>query len=456
MLKDKPLRILIILLVFTFSLVNQVSGQAPLQVLYTSYTINGDKETPAYQSVYQYDNKGRIKTNSAYNWKESESRLALSATFEYGYDNDNRQVFEKYIQYRYLSDTIQSTSIFNKVYDDIGNLIQYTITETYFDNPNVSTFAINYTYSSKGCEQRKDITSSINGIIRYNYYILYTRDDQCREVLTQTTFITPSDFISSFETFEYEGGNLVAERGYSVSQGDTSLVTESLFEYNNANQKILEQQTNSWKEEYAYDGEGRLINKKSYAWDASLSEWMDRGETSFEFNAAGQLTIEQSEYDGFTFILQREYDDDGNNTRTLTYYFFSENNFQYYTEAQNTFRCDGAYTGSKIYDLASGQPKLVTRSQTEYLFPAACEATQGQTITLFPNPTSGQVNVLANTPLETYQVRVYNSAGQLIHVADSEEAILPALLDFSALPPGLYILSVTGNSFHASSKLIRN
>jgi hypothetical protein len=306
-----------------------------------------------------------------------------------------------------------------------------------------------------------DYQARLNGTGSNDYTVLYTYDNPCRLVLKQTTF-TEESYNPTFETFYYEGNNLVLNKAYSIQGTDTVLNYEYLYAYNEHNQKITEQRTGSYLIETSYDMEGRVSLITNYTWNSLLSTWILSGNTRNMYYTNGQLQEVSYEYfspmNSLLFRLRYEYNDAGNVSRVLTYQKFTLQGgtiLEYNNEQLIYYRCDGVVVANEFYSVENGTRLLTSGNKIVYLGPAPCEQQAKQDLRIYPNPTTGPVTLMPAQPLETFVIRVFNSSGQFIREYTSEQGISPVDMDFSEFPEGIYLITLTAPGYATSARLVK-
>lgn len=77
------------------------------------------------------------------------------------------------------------------------------------------------------------------------------------------------------------------------------------------------------------------------------------------------------------------------------------------------------------------------------------------TVTLYPNPTSGSVNVELGEGVRATDIRLFNTFGQLISSTSVNSSV--TTLDMSQLPNGIYFVQIfNGNELITTGKVVRN
>jgi hypothetical protein len=80
-----------------------------------------------------------------------------------------------------------------------------------------------------------------------------------------------------------------------------------------------------------------------------------------------------------------------------------------------------------------------------------------QSLIIYPNPSSGMINLNLNGPLaEKMKIGIYNLLGSLVLLREGipmgDRQTLT--LDLSSLPKGIYVLTLTGDNYSQTRKLI--
>lgn len=79
---------------------------------------------------------------------------------------------------------------------------------------------------------------------------------------------------------------------------------------------------------------------------------------------------------------------------------------------------------------------------------------QDFTIKLFPNPTSGNVNIFINKPEKTSSINIFNSIGQLVLNTEIKEMSNYISIQVNNLEKGIYILQYKTNNINKFSRLL--
>jgi hypothetical protein len=250
-------------------------AQQPLRIQDYYYTYDAilQEKKPRDEYLYQFDAKGREVAYQYNSWSDDKKKLWPKSRAEIVHDQQGREIKITAIQYRSYPDTILYKYVRETEYDAEGRVKVYTITETYHSTPNINTSSFFYTYSQEGCLARMDYQTRVNGMGQNDYSVLYTYETPCRITLKQTSFSESYNY-PVFETYDYAGGNLIANREYSVQGTDTVMNYEILYAYNEQNQKITEKRTGSYLSETTYDNQGRVSLITNYTWNHLLSNWI--------------------------------------------------------------------------------------------------------------------------------------------------------------------------------------
>jgi hypothetical protein len=87
-------------------------------------------------------------------------------------------------------------------------------------------------------------------------------------------------------------------------------------------------------------------------------------------------------------------------------------------------------------------------------FPASISPTNnGNTITLFPNPTNGEVSIYFSKAISRLQLKVVNALGQLVYSESTEVFNNKLSRNWSELPKGVYNLSIVTDSEERMNKM---
>ena len=77
-----------------------------------------------------------------------------------------------------------------------------------------------------------------------------------------------------------------------------------------------------------------------------------------------------------------------------------------------------------------------------------------QLITIYPNPTTGQITV-TGLPEEATRITVYNVQGELVHSQELNGSGEP-VIDLDAFPPGIYLLQLESEGSTIEKRVVKN
>jgi PKD repeat protein len=77
-------------------------------------------------------------------------------------------------------------------------------------------------------------------------------------------------------------------------------------------------------------------------------------------------------------------------------------------------------------------------------------------MTIYPNPTSGSVNISFTEPLANRKIAVYDLEGKRVYASTQEDNAKNVIVDLSKLPAGMYILNVTSEKTFYRARIIKD
>ena len=75
-------------------------------------------------------------------------------------------------------------------------------------------------------------------------------------------------------------------------------------------------------------------------------------------------------------------------------------------------------------------------------------------LTVFPNPSNGQITLISRGNSSIKQVEVYNITGNLLYQREFFDTVIQRNIDISSLGTGLYILKATSESHTFTTRII--
>ncbi len=67
-------------------------------------------------------------------------------------------------------------------------------------------------------------------------------------------------------------------------------------------------------------------------------------------------------------------------------------------------------------------------------------------VQMFPNPTSGYVNISINAPEQVFEIQVFDAMGRLVNSVKNQTADRNIVLNLTDLPSGVYMVRITGEA----------
>jgi len=200
----------------------------------------------------------------------------------------------------------------------------------------------------------------------------------------------------------------------------------------------------SWKEEYNYDVDGNLILTEFFRRDSDNDEWKQWRRMEDSYIESGNITLhivyiadeeqlrldKRFEYDyNETGLVMSEIEsswsrskNDWKNSNKIVYTYDEYNNLMLsieynWDETNGWFIYEKAFYYNSTY--SSGIEQIINN------------------IALFPNPTSGIINITGLT--QPAEVKIYSIQGQLLKF----ELQVENTIDISDLPTGVYLLNLS-------------
>lgn len=120
-----------------------------------------------------------------------------------------------------------------------------------------------------------------------------------------------------------------------------------------------------------------------------------------------------------------------------------ENNLEFIEETPYSITTFGEDVNGELYVGGSGK---IFKIKGNPMSSAESEAVK---LSIYPNPVINQIHIQSNITLE--EVKIYNMSGKLLlNVKENLDVI-----DFSKYPKGTYIITIKGNKFYKTEKIIK-
>lgn len=271
--------------------------------------------------------------------------------------------------------------------------------------------------------------------------IIYERDANCKEI--------NSIYLSQNYLGEYKPIRKIARHEFFVEGNE--ILTDSVFYLS------IFTTTPQWKFNYANekesDAEGRLVRSKermnfsfdkerrwTYHSSGEISSFKERNIGSWaDSSYVGYVNILDFDEDGFLIQKQQNWSEDGIPIRTE---IFEYDNY-----------CNG---NPKFVEHNISTAIINKRYHFEYREADDCpNLSKRFPIKIQPNPSDGKIIVETDALQEnSSRVQVYSLLGQLVFDDSVQNQAFGLEVDLSHLNRGNYIISVIGNSFYATEKIV--
>lgn len=361
------------------------------------------------QCTYTYDANNNLLTKLHENW--GSWPWEMYSRYTYTYDSNNNLLIEL------VEDRNDDTWVNNRqeimTYDENNNMITQLLQSWNQNNHTWGSGTLNtYTYDSNNNMLTRLIQTRHNDNWQNFYLYSYTYDANNNRLTEffQTWANNDSGWIDRvLYTYTYDANNnMLTElyEDYTISSKEASTYTYD------ANNKLIHQLTKTWQNEewinksqinWTYDSKNNILEWLRELWKNSAWENDIRRLWTYDENDNCILAENFSLVDGSWYPLQISTSLYYNNMQSLFYY-------------QN-----------QVYKVSATYRKVAK--------PTAIEDFASSAISVYPNPTSGQLHI--KTEEQNIQmITVYNLFGvQLFEIQD-------ATFDISHLATGIYIVQV--------------
>lgn len=247
---------------------------------------------------------------------------------------------------------------------------------------------------------------------------------------TTNTFNGNNKITSQLDSNFYRGNTSIYKADYTYdAKGNNTLILNSFFSNGAWSQNS--------KDEYTFDANNNNTLKIYYYWDNQNSQWISNSKNEYTFDANGNNTTEiQSEYANNTWNSSRKYNRSYNNSINFSDVAWPFGNIENTTNTpkhQITGSISQAFTNNK----------WVNRSSDTYYYKAFSpnsSALEMESIAsnIYPNPTSGIINIATSKNLET--IHVFDISGKMVHSQTIATKQNNVELNLSSLNNGIYFI----------------
>jgi len=405
--------------------------------------------------IYQYNQQGLLITETGQ--YQQDDNWITSGQCRYTYDENNnlqtklhenwgswpREMFSKYT-YTYDSrNNLLIEFVENKSCDNTWVNNRQEIM-TYDENDNLTTHLSKYWIPS--CDDVCVGEWIDDGLSIFTY-------DANNNVLTR--FIQNWSLFYmwiniSHYTWTYDSNNNILTELYQTWANDNSgwidkvLYTYTYYPNNNRQTELCERYTNGSKEEstYTYDTENNLINQLTKTW--KNGNWVNSSRINYTYDSKDNMLSYLREKWNNTWIndLQKLWTyDENDNCRLVENFSFSEGRwypidipmYLYYNNMQ-----------SSLYYYAY----KVTAMYKEVTKPTSIEDFLLSTISIYPNPTSGQLNI-TNDEQNIKQISIFDLFG--VKLFDTKYTTF----DISHFSAGVYVVQIITEKGIVTKKIVK-
>ena len=341
--------------------------------------------------------------------------------------------------YDWVDGNWQDTYRDSWIYDSPGHinylqLQQWNLIAMAWDNQSQTIYNYNADGSLSGYLIKSWNNSSWEDIYRYTF----TYTDGKKATMLQELY-TSGNWMGLYrESYTYGSNGLIlfemAEHWDGSAWTNSSLTTS----YYNSNDKLEEYVLYNWnggayigvfQKLYTYDAGDKLSTVTKLNWSESSQLWINDSYSVYGYDANNFLTsLNVQAWQGGTWHDNIRYNYTNNPNGTLAI-FVSQNwdsNLAVWVNFQK-----------KVYNYA----------------PLAVSQTDAAAFDIFPNPVQDKLTV-ATGKNEHASCRIFDLQGRLILTAGSFLNI--ANIDFTGLPPGIYMIQLEQGNTTASKKVIKN
>jgi len=371
------------------------------------------------QCKYTYDSKNNLQTKLHENW--GSWPWETYSKYTYTYDAKNN-LLKELVENRGSNDTWANNRQDVMTYDENDNLLTqlrqswnpYTLT---WRNSTLNT----YTYDAN------------NNLLKRFIQTPYDNDNNVWRNFSQNVYTYDSN------------NNRLTDLYQTWADNNTHWIDIALYTYTYySNSNLYEFYHNGSKEEYTYDTDNNLIYQLTKTWQNG--NWVNYSQIHYTYDSKNNTQAylrEQWVNNSWVNDLQKlwTYDENDNCTLVENYSFPDGNRhptdipmYLYYNNMQSSAYYN-AYKVTAIYRKVT----QLTTEQEDFVLPA---------ISIYPNPTSGQLNI-TNDEQNIQMISIYNLSGiQLFNTQNTT-------FDISHLPSGMYFVQIKTPKGIVTKKIVK-
>lgn len=343
-------------------------------------------------------------------------------TSETNQSGDGGTNWENVTRYVYTYDGNQNmTNELHQAWDGNAweNAVQYTIT---YDTNNDGVEEIDQTWSGTAWENKNRYVMAYNAAHRIT--------DETDQTWNGSAWENSNRYTLTYDTHNY----LLTELDETWTAGawvntDYYVIT---YDINDKRTSITSQiwedpaWLNAEKTIYTYTADLLTMNI-AYVWDSVSGTWQETDKVSYQYNANEQVTLKTTETkDGANWIYVSE----TGSKYDINNLLFSRTNKYWYSDGSEVESGDSTYYF--IHDKTSGINGWTAQKN----------------IQVYPNPSTGTINIELDKHRPAPHVEVYNALGEKIMEQQSSTLIIPNATK------GLYYLKVHDGKKQYNEKII--
>lgn len=383
-----------------------------------TYQISG---VPAARYTQHFDAEGRIIGSRQELWDVSSNSWRNSAQWNM-----------KYVPGQ--NTTVRSDQTWSSYTNDWENYFRYT-TE-YDDHDSIISELTEMWDSSTGDWTRigKSVARRVYDTQTSSQIVFPGVEDSpgtIRETSKNTyTFDARGHLITSLHQDINSNGDLINTQMFTLKYDSNGNLVTILREQWQSNQWH-----NSEKYTYTYDEHNNRLSELYSVWRDNT--WKDNSPVLYSYDANGNLITETTIAYDTTFRATLTYDNEGNSTSGIVEKLVNGS-------WQRAAHSLAVYAGKKVVLGTYGAHRYNAHFVFLYDAPTDVNEIENPTIEVYPNPTTGSVNI-GLCDYHNAVISVYNLQNQLLTVSESYHEG-KTLIDMSAFSSGLYIVHIIADN----------